>query len=67
MLLRWSFIIFVIFFVSVNSTQTSSKSKLRKEKDVDFVDLDEKDTDDLVMKWNEQAISGVMAAVASRK
>lgn len=64
MLLRWNFILLAIsFVVSILAIQT----RVRKEKGVDFVDLNEKDTDEIVMKWNEQAISGVMAAVASKK
>ena len=45
----------------------SSTTKLRQEKNVIFVDLDEKDSDDLIMKWTEQAISGVIAAMANKK
>ncbi|KAE9554210.1 hypothetical protein FO519_002574 [Halicephalobus sp. NKZ332] len=45
----------------------STSTKVRNEKNVTFVDLDEKDSDELVMKWTEQAISGVIAAMANKK
>ena len=71
--------IFLLLFLwkeiygEVNSTTTqnavlgSASTKVRQEKNITFVDLDEKDSDALVMKWTEQAISGVIAAMANKK
>uniref|UniRef100_A0A7E4WB09 Uncharacterized protein n=1 Tax=Panagrellus redivivus TaxID=6233 RepID=A0A7E4WB09_PANRE len=54
----------LIFCVIVSSVV--SKSYISHEKGVDFVNLDEKDTDEMLGQLHEQALSSVMAIIASR-
>lgn len=61
------FLFVSISFANSENNSTTTKSKIRQEKNVTFVDFDEKESDDLIHKWNEQTISGIIAAIANQK